>query len=112
MNGCACATRAWSIYIDNFDLWEVFDTSAAKRLVGSTSSVMAEAEKCYTVWNSPGSPEDHHDRAPSMQTLGVVNDGIAGRRDVPPECYGKIVSLVLYAVAHDCHSKRDLQVIA
>ena len=35
MNGCACATRAWSIYIDNFDLWEVFDAPVAERLVGS-----------------------------------------------------------------------------
>ena len=112
VNGCACATRAWSIYIDNFDLWEVLDAPEAEKLVGSTSSVVAETEKCYAVWNSPGSSEDHHDCTPSMQTLGVVNDGIAGRRDVPPECYGKIVSLVRYAVTHDRRSKRDMQVIA
>ena len=69
--------------------------SLAPRLAGSRSGLLSEAEQCYAIWNSLGSPEDHHDRAPSLQTLGVVNDGVAGRRDVPTECFGKMVLLVL-----------------
>ena len=85
VNGCRHARDAWSIYIDNLDLWEIFEQDDAIRLRGTVAPLMTAAEKCYHVWNSPGSPEDLADRVSSFKLLGVENDGVLGRRDVPKE---------------------------
>ena len=110
VTGCAATCRSWSIYIDNLDLWETFDVSEALALAGSTSPFMEKAEEAYLFWNSPGSPEDAVDRAQVFKLLGVVNDGVAGKRMVPTECFGRLVSLLLYLMTSPRVSKRDLQV--
>ena len=60
--GCRHSVMAWSIYIDNLDLWELFSLDGALAVEGSVAPIMLAADKCYVVWNSPGSPEDTVDR--------------------------------------------------
>ena len=112
VNGCRHARDAWSIYIDNLDLWEIFEQDDAIRLRGTVAPFMTAAEKCYHVWNSPGSPEDLADRLSSFKLLGVENDGVLGRRDVPKECHGRLISLFMFLALSPRVSKRDLQVAA
>ena len=112
VNGCRHAVGAWSIYIDNLDLWELFDVQTASELLGSEAEGMTAADRCYKVWNSPESPEDRVDRALVARTLGVVNDGLAGRRDVPPDCFPKLASLIFYLLGAEKVRKRDLQIVA
>ena len=70
------------------------------------------AERCYAVWNSPGSSEYSIDGQFNVKSLGVENDGILGQRHVPEECYCKISSLLLYLCLSERVRKRDLQVAA
>ena len=112
IQGCRHACGAWSIYIDNLDLWELVDRPSAVSLLGTEAEVLTVADRAYAVWHSPESPEDRVDRALVMRTLGVVNDGDAGRRDVPPECFEKLMSLVLFLLGSNRVTKRDMQIVA
>jgi hypothetical protein len=98
VTGCAHTTTAWSIYIDNLDVWETYEGAEAYKRLGSVSPLVTSAERCYSVWNSPGSPEDSIDRQFNVKSLGVDNDGILGQRHVPAECFGKMGSLLLTSV--------------
>ena len=88
--GCRHAMAAWPIYIDNLSLWEICPQPEAGRFETSEAPAMALADRCHSVWNSPGSPEDRVDRALTARTLGVVNDGVAGRRRPPADCFGEL----------------------
>jgi hypothetical protein len=52
------SVSAWSVYIDNLDLWELFPAAEAKLVAGTQAPLMIQADACYEVWNSPDSPDD------------------------------------------------------
>ena len=112
MSACGATLRSWCIYIDNLDLWETFESHEVESVLGTSSPFMESAKKAYVVWNSPGSPEDSVDRAAVCKLLGVVNDGVLGKRLVPTECHGRLVSVLLYLIASQKVAKREIQVAA
>ena len=110
INGCKHAVAMWSVYIDNLDLYEVVEAEAVQGLINTVAPSMSGAERCYAVWNSPGSPEDAVDRQLEAQSLGVRTDGTVGRRDVPAEYFPPLISLIFHMVTSERVRKRDLQV--
>eukprot|EP00971_Amphidinium_carterae_P348898 6490729-Amphidinium_carterae.1 len=87
--------QMWQVYIDDFDLAELFLASQLSE-IGSVSKVQMRVRSAYQAWSAPRSENKAGSRALKATRLGMAVDGETGRLGVP----GKKLSRLLLLTRH------------
>ena len=104
--------RAWQIYIDNYDEIEVIPREKLDELQGKASDWTRQALDLYAAADTPGNSDDNVFRQLDTTSLGVRNDGLLGRRDVPEKVLNKVIQATVWVLQQPLTYRKHLQILA
>ena len=111
INGDDCQTHTREVHVDDAFEGEIFLLSELPQVEGTVSSTVEEADRLYDVWNCPGNEAESATRVASTTTLGVRNDGVAGRRKAPATYLLRLLRVTLWLLSAQHLRRRQLQVV-
>eukprot|EP00971_Amphidinium_carterae_P352311 6492539-Amphidinium_carterae.1 len=102
--------QMWQVYIDDFDLAELFHTSRMP-LVGTVSAAQLQVRAAYRAWSAPTSEHKAGTRALEATRLGMSINGATGRLGVPGRKLSRLLLFTRYCINRKGMSLQAWQVL-